>query len=84
MTKVKVFLYGRQRQQQQQGQQQWCRGYENSSPDFRHSELKIDRVHPIIIGNIFVKLDQMTLNFINTIVFIRPFTWTLTSDIQNQ
>ena len=34
MTKVKVFVYGRRRQQQR-------RGYDNSSPDFRHSELKI-------------------------------------------
>ena len=33
MTKVKVFVYGRQ-------QQQRCRGYDNSSPDFRHGELK--------------------------------------------
>ena len=32
MTKVKVFVYGRQRRQR--------RGYDNSSPDFRHSELK--------------------------------------------
>ena len=35
MTKVKVFVYGqRQRQQQQR------RGYDNSSPDFCHGELK--------------------------------------------
>ena len=30
MTKVKVFVYGRRRR----------RGYDNSSPDFRHGELK--------------------------------------------
>ena len=34
MTKVKVFVYGRRQQQQQ------LRGYDNSSPDFRHGELK--------------------------------------------
>ena len=31
MTKVKVFVYGRRRR----------RGYDNSSPDFRHGELKM-------------------------------------------
>ena len=38
MTKVKVFVYGRRRQQQRRRQQR--RGYDNSSPDFRHGELK--------------------------------------------
>ena len=38
MIKVKVFVYGRRQQQQQQ--QQRRRGYDNSSPDFRHGELK--------------------------------------------
>ena len=33
MTKVKVFVYGRRQQRQR-------RGYDNSSPDFRHGELK--------------------------------------------
>ena len=33
MTKVNDFVYGRQQQQR--------RGYDNSSPDFRHGELKI-------------------------------------------
>ena len=43
MTKVKVFIYGRwQRRQQQQRQQR--RGYDDSSPDFRHGELKIKRM----------------------------------------
>ena len=37
MIKVKVFVYGRRQQQQQQQQR---RGYDNSSPDFRHGELK--------------------------------------------
>ena len=32
MTKVKVFVYGRRRRHR--------RGYGNSSPDFRHGELK--------------------------------------------
>ena len=36
MTKVKVFVYGRRQQQQRQQR----RGYDNSSPDFRHGELK--------------------------------------------
>ena len=31
MTKVKVFVHGRRRR----------RGYDNSSPDFRHGELKM-------------------------------------------
>ena len=44
MTKVKVFVY-RQQQQQQQRQRQ---GYDNSSPDFRHGELKIDLRNVII------------------------------------
>ena len=35
MTKVKVFVYRWQQQQQQRRQ-----GYDNSSLDFRHSELK--------------------------------------------
>ena len=39
MTKVKVFVYGRRQQQRQQRQQR--RGYDNSSPDFRHGELKM-------------------------------------------
>ena len=39
MTKVKVFVYGR-RQQQQQRRQRQRRGYDNSSPDVRHGELK--------------------------------------------
>ena len=35
MTKVKVFVYGgRQRRHRRR------RGYDNSSPDFRHGELK--------------------------------------------
>ena len=41
MTKVKVFVYGRRQQQQQRRQRQQRRGYDNSSPDFRHGELKI-------------------------------------------
>ena len=35
MTKVKVFVYGQRRQQRRRR-----RGYDNSSPDFRHGELK--------------------------------------------
>ena len=38
MTKVKVFVYGRRQRRQQQR-----RGYDNSSPDFRHGELKITK-----------------------------------------
>ena len=37
MTKVKVFVYGRRQQQQR-------RGYDNSSPDFRHGEQKMSMV----------------------------------------
>ena len=36
MTKVKVFVNGRRQQQQRQR-----RGYDNSSPDFCHGELKM-------------------------------------------
>ena len=39
MTKVKVFVYGRRQQQRRRRQQR--RGYDNSSPDFSHGELKI-------------------------------------------
>ena len=39
MTKVKVFVYGRQRQQRRHRRRRL--GYDNSSPDFRHGELKI-------------------------------------------
>ena len=35
MTKVKIFVYGRRQQRRRR------RGYDNSSPDFRHGELKI-------------------------------------------
>ena len=35
MTKVKVFVYGRRRRHRRRR-----RGYDNSSPDFRHGELK--------------------------------------------
>ena len=45
MTKVKVFVYGR-RQRQRQQQRQRRRGYDNSSPDFRHGELKIENAWP--------------------------------------
>ena len=37
MTKVNVFVYGRRQQRRQQQQQR--RGYDNSSPDFRHGKL---------------------------------------------
>ena len=41
MTKVKVFVFGRRQQQRRRRQQQQQRrGYDNSSPDFRHGELK--------------------------------------------
>ena len=45
MTKVKVFVYGRQQVQQQRRQRR--RGYGNSSPDFRHGELKKVYVNPV-------------------------------------
>ena len=48
MTKVKVFVYGRRRQQQQRRRQQ-RRGYDNSSPDFRHGELKTIRVFIFVL-----------------------------------
>ena len=38
MTKVKIYVYGRQ---QRQRRRQQHRGYDKSSPDFRHGELKI-------------------------------------------
>ena len=37
MTKVKFFVYGRRQRRQRQQQR---RGYDNSSPDFRHGDLK--------------------------------------------
>ena len=39
MTKVKVFVYRRRRRQQRRHLRR--RGYDNSSPDFRHGELKM-------------------------------------------
>ena len=39
MTKVKVFVYGRRRRQQRRHRRR-RKGYDNSSPDFRHGELK--------------------------------------------
>ena len=59
MTKVKVFVYGRRRQQQRQQR----RGYDNSSPDFRHGELKIKvnlTLYSIKILEIAFKLVKMT------------------------
>ena len=38
MTKVKVFIYGRRRRHRRRRRRRW--GYDNSSPDFRHGELK--------------------------------------------
>ena len=43
MTKVKVFVYGRRRRQRRR---RW--GYDNSSPDFRHGELKKDEEQRLI------------------------------------
>ena len=37
MTKAKVFVYSRRRHRLRRRR----RGYDNSSPDFRHGELKI-------------------------------------------
>ena len=42
MTKVKVFVYGRRQRHRRRRR----RGYDNSSPDFRHGELKY-RLHVI-------------------------------------
>ena len=47
MTKVKVFVYGQQRRQQQR--QPW--GYDNSSPDFRHGELKMIKLYDKCLSN---------------------------------
>ena len=38
MTKVKVFVYGRRQKQQRRRR----RGFDNSTPDFRYGERKID------------------------------------------
>ena len=40
MTKVKVFVYGRRRRHRRRRRGRRRRGYDNSSPDFRHGELK--------------------------------------------
>ena len=50
MIKVKVFVYGRRQQQQR-------RGYDNSSPDFRHGELKINKIH---LSSMFNKHKTLT------------------------
>ena len=46
MTKVEVFVYGRRRRQRQQQGRRRRQGYDNSSPDFRHGELKVMRDIP--------------------------------------
>ena len=43
MAKVKVFVNG-----QRQQQRHW--GYDNSSPDFRHGELKSKRIQLIMMS----------------------------------
>ena len=45
MTKVKVIVYGRRQQRRR-----W--GYDNSSPDFRHSELKSDDTEIVNLKNL--------------------------------
>ena len=45
MTKVKVFVYGRRRRRQR-------RGYDNSSPDFRHGKLIKWSRQPIYVINV--------------------------------
>ena len=62
MTKVKVFVY--RRRQQQRRQQQQRRGYDNSSPDFRHGELKNEecmcRLRNITLESVTEKCDRRT------------------------
>ena len=46
MTKVKVFVFGRRRRQQRRRRRRRRRrrGNDNSSPEFRHGEIKISGV----------------------------------------
>ena len=57
MTKIKVFVYRRRRQRRHRRR----RGYDNSSPDFRHGELKIISVGPVPEKNL-IELVQNPAN----------------------
>ena len=50
MTKVKVFVYGRRRRQRRRP------GYDNSSPHFRHGELKIHASDTFMVFYVCVDL----------------------------
>ena len=59
MTKVEVFVYGRQQRRQR-------RGYDNSSLDFRHGELTIAfcyfyHIVKKLLNNVYMKINQRTI-----------------------
>ena len=85
MTKVKVFVYGR-RQQQWQRQ---CRGYDNSSLDFRHVVQKMNRAPPLIINNLTLKFEVNKQEIVcimlqGSMNGVPNLTWTLDPVTQNQ
>ena len=65
MTKVKVFVYGRRRQKRRRRQRR--PGYDNSSPDFRHGELKITQ-H--VFRRLKTHLSSSLLLFLNILVSV--------------
>ena len=67
MTKVKVFVYERRRQRRQRQQR---RGYDNSSPDFRHGELKIVKIFIFIPDVSTKKLTKFGDIFFIILLFI--------------
>ena len=58
MSKVKVFVYGRRQRRRRRHRR---RGYDNSSPDFRHGELKA--IHSLKIGGGGTKPTGTSYNF---------------------
>ena len=79
MTKVKAFIYGRRQQRQRRRQpRQQRRGYDNSSPDFRHGELKMS-------GEIWSdgEIWFFTLTFINGIAETNKLTVRRHDDVIN-
>ena len=55
MTKVKVFVYGRRR---------WRRGYDNSSPDFRHRGLIKYKIHVTTWHKAYVTCINVLIRFL--------------------
>ena len=76
MTKVKVFVYGRRRRRQRQQQQRRrSRGYDNSSPDFRHGELKMKALHTHSVNILWISAHSNTVCCGEKYVGVRGTFW---------